>query len=312
MFQADKEIDNILKQWFDFLRLEKRLSKNTVDSYIRDITYFFKFLFDYDSSLVTRKLLENLELREFRAWLSMRTKEGLTPSSTARAVSSIRNFFRYTEKNHDLHNAAIFALRTPKIGKSLPKAVSVEEAFAAVETVGVFARDEWVAKRDIALLTLIYGAGLRISEALDIKRKDMDLKRLDETDSIIITGKGKKDRVVPILPIIKKAIGEYIEKCPFEILPEMEIFLGKRGKKLNASIFQKSIRNVRKYLGLPDNVTPHAFRHSFATHLLGGGGDLRSIQELLGHADLSTTQRYTKVDTKRLLEKYKTAHPRSS
>lgn len=302
---VDDEIKKIFEGWLSWLELEKRSSPHTVSSYKRDAGFFLTFVAGYEGGNVTRAMLEKMELRNFRAWLSERNNKGYSFSSTARSLAVIRSFFRYSERFSNLSNPAVFHLRTPKKERALPKALSAEQAQNAIEAIGYFAKESWIAKRDIALLTLIYGAGLRIAEALDLKRGNAP-----KSDSIVIRGKGNKERVVPILPVIIEVINEYLAECPYELDAKSPLFVGSRGGKLSPRIFQQTIEKVRKYLGLPDSVTPHAFRHSFATHLLSGGADLRSIQELLGHASLSTTQRYTKIDTERLLESYKKAHPR--
>ena len=227
------------------------------------------------------------------------------PTSTARALSTVKSFYRYLEKQGTLTNPVIFHLRGPKLKKALPKALGVEQAQQALETIGTQHEDEWVNKRDLALLVLIYGSGLRISEALSLTTAD------NKGDSLTIIGKGNKQRMVPLLPVIKNAIADYMSACPYPFTATAPLFLGKRGQPLNPAIFQLQLRKLRAALNLPESTTPHAFRHSFATHLLSAGGDLRSIQELLGHTSLSTTQRYTHVDKARLMQAYQNAHPRA-
>jgi integrase/recombinase XerC len=219
----------------------------------------------------------------------------------------VRGFFRHLEKGGVLENPAVHHVRTPKLPKSLPKALSEDQSLASLAGVGANHKEEWVTLRDVALLTLIYGCGLRIGEALALTPAQLPEGAL----ALTLTGKGNKQRMVPILPQVHEAIAAYKKACPFALAPKEPLFKGARGKKLQPAIFQKEIRQLRSALGLPDSATPHAFRHSFATHLLAGGGDLRTIQELLGHADLSTTQRYTKVDHERLLSAYQKAHPRA-
>ncbi len=246
-------------------------------------------------------------MRDFRSWLAARHGEGFSATSTARALSVVRGFYRYLEKQNIAENAAIFHVRTPKLPKSLPRSLQETQAITSLDTVGFTQKENWVQLRDVALLTLIYGCGLRISEALGLRVKDLK----EDATSLILTGKGNKQRMVPVLPQIHAAITEYKKVCPHLLSEGSILFVGARGKPLQPAIFQKEIRNLRNALGLPESTTPHAFRHSFATHLLAGGGDLRTIQELLGHADLSTTQRYTKVDSERLLSAYAKAHPRA-
>lgn len=286
------QIDSFLT----YLEHNKRASRHTIISYAHDLEHFMAF--------AGSRSLASLEAKDFRAWLAARmgTYEA---SSNARALSSVKSFYRYLEKQNICKNAAIFHMRSPKIKNALPKAVGEEQAGAALKEIGSM-RDDWQGKRDLALLTLIYGCGLRISEALSLTP---DMAR--GKDTIIITGKGNKQRLVPVLPIVMSAIEDYLQSCPITIGKHDSLFIGAHGKKLNPAIFQKTLRDVRARLGLPDTTTPHAFRHSFATHLLAAGSDLRSIQELLGHASLSTTQRYTHVDASRLLSAYEKAHPRA-
>ena len=293
-----------MKDFLDYLTHNKRASKHTVVSYENDLSHFFAFMQEYLGANVTLTALKKLEAREFRAWLASRMGEYET-SSNARALSSIKSYFRYLEKQGLCKNAAIFHLKSPKLKKSLPKAVDEEKTAEALATIGGL-RDDWQGARDLALLTLLYGCGLRISEALSLT-----YGAVKNTDAITILGKGNKQRMVPLLPIVSQAIAAYVEACPHTFSHDSTLFVGARGQPLNPAIFQKTIRNVRAQLNLPDTTTPHAFRHSFATHLLAAGSDLRSIQELLGHASLSTTQRYTHVDASRLLSAYDKAHPRA-
>jgi len=290
--------------FLEYLTHNKRASKHTVISYENDLSHFFAFLQDYLGESISLKTLKALEAREFRAWLASRMSE-YEASSNARALSSLKSYFRYLEKQNLCKNAAIFHMRSPKIKSSLPKAVSEDKAQEALTAISTM-RDDWVAKRDLALLTLLYGCGLRISEALSLTLDDVRGKNV-----LIITGKGNKQRMVPLLPIVSRAIDEYLQACPITIEKNDPVFVGVQGKPLNPAIFQKTLRQLRAQLNLPDSTTPHAFRHSFATHLLAAGSDLRSIQELLGHASLSTTQRYTHVDSARLLQAYDNAHPRA-
>jgi integrase/recombinase XerC len=227
-------------------------------------------------------------------------------ASNARALSTVKSFFRYLEKDTGMENAAVFHIRSPKIKKSIPKALAEGQAEQALGEIKTMSKEEWINKRNLALLTLIYGCGLRISEALSLNYKDFP-----KGDSITILGKGNKQRAVPVLPVVKAAIEEYVAACPYPFEAKTPLFLGSRGGALDPAIFQRELRKLRTALGLPESTTPHAFRHSFATHLLSAGGDLRSIQELLGHASLSTTQRYTHVDKERLMNAYKNAHPRA-
>lgn len=282
----------------------KRASTHTVISYGHDLDHFFAFLQEHMGGKISLKTLKELEARDFRAWLASRAGD-YEASSNARALSSVKSYFRYLEKQGICKNAAIFSMRSPKIKNAVPKAVSETQAKEALQTIAVM-RDDWISKRDTALMLLLYGSGLRIGEALSLTRAQAEKKEV-----IIITGKGNKQRMVPLLPIVASAIDDYLSACPVLIEADAPLFIGAQGKPLNPAIFQKTVRNMRAQLGLPDSTTPHAFRHSFATHLLNAGTDLRSIQELLGHASLSTTQRYTAVDKNRLLSAYEKAHPRA-
>jgi integrase/recombinase XerC len=297
------ELGHAVAGWETWLTDIKRASKHTIVSYQTDLAHFLTFLSGHLGDKVDFKNLSALEPKDIRAWLASRSGK-YEPASTARALSTIRNFFRALEKQGRVKNAAIFHIRSPKIKKPLPKALGETQASEALETIGTQHDEAWLNKRDLALLVLIYGSGLRISEALSVCLGDI-------SDTLTITGKGNKQRKVPILPVIKAAIDDYISACPYPLPKGAPLFLGKRGKKLDPAIFQLQLRKLRRQLNLPESATPHAFRHSFATHLLSAGGDLRSIQELLGHASLSTTQRYTHVDRERLLKAYESAHPRA-
>lgn len=304
-------LEALTHSWLQWLEKEKRFSAHTVTAYRHDMASFVSFIQNHTGETPSIEAINILELKDFRSWLAYRLREEFSPYSTARALAVIRSFFRYAKQQGHLHNDAIFHIRTPKRGKALPKALSVSQTHEMMQGVeqSLTTQEEWIEKRDIALLLLIYGAGLRISEALSLNVDDVPLDKTD-THLIIIRGKGNKQRQVPVLPIVTKAIEEYQHACPYTFTTDAPLFLGKRGNRLNAGIFQRTIRQVRQALGLPDHVTPHAFRHSFATHLLGNGGDLRSIQTLLGHASLSTTQRYTAVDSVRLMDAYQALHPR--
>lgn len=305
MLPIAADLQRTLTMWQDWLRDVRRASEHTITAYHIDISHFLRFLSTHLGDKVTLKHLGKLETRDIRAWLATRAGE-FESTSTARALSTVKSFFRYLEKQGHVKNAAIFHIRGPKLKKSLPKALVEEQASEALAAIGALQDEPWVAKRDLALLTLIYGCGLRISEALSLTTKD-----IPKGDSITITGKGNRQRLVPILPIVKTAIDDYMKACPYRFSKGSPLFIGKRGKLLDPAIFQKQLRKLRVQINLPETATPHAFRHSFATHLLSAGGDLRSIQELLGHASLSTTQRYTHVDKDRLLKAYSSAHPRA-
>ncbi|MFN3399723.1 MAG: tyrosine recombinase XerC, partial [Ferrovibrio sp.] len=250
--------------------------------------------------------LQSLRLADFRAYLSHRRNDGVGATSLARNLSAIRSFFRRLQKDGRIDNAAANLVRTPKRPHSVPKPLAVQAARQVIEAVDEGDTLPWLQARDAAILTLLWGAGLRLGEALGLNGEDTP-----KGDSLTVTGKGNKQRLVPILPVVRDAIAAYVKLCPYAISSGTPLFYGARGKRLDPAIVQKVMRNTRRALNLPETATPHALRHSFATHLLAGGGDLRTIQELLGHASLATTQRYTEVDAEALLRVYDSAHPRA-
>ncbi len=304
---AEPAVLAALASWRQWLEHERRTSEHTIDAYQRDITAFLKFCAEHLGYPPGMQELANFRAADFRSYLAKRAQAGLARTSTARAMSTLRNFFRYLARENLAANAAIDNVQTPKVPKSIPKALSEQEARETLDTLEAMIDEVWVAKRDTALMTLLYGCGLRISEALNMNRSD-----IPAGDTMIITGKGQKQRVVPVLSIVKDAIADYLAHYPHALEADDPLFVGVRGKRLNAGVVQRQMRQLRSLLGLPESATPHALRHSFATHLLAEGGDLRTIQELLGHASLSTTQRYTDVDTGRLTAVYQSAHPRAN
>jgi integrase/recombinase XerC len=299
--------------WRDWLKSERRLSGHTLIAYEHDVDSFLAFLAIYLGAAPTLAALGKLKPAEFRAWLAERSRQGLARSSTARAFSSVRSFFRFLDKRGLAHNASIAAIQTPKLPRSVPKALSERDMEELLETPSGQERAAWIELRDTAVLLLLYGAGLRIGEALGLAKGTVDGLLAGGRDTLGITGKGNRTRLVPLLPQALEAMVAYRDACPLmkALGPQDAFFLGARGGPLDPAIVQKRVRELRHQLGLPDSVTPHALRHSFATHLLGAGGDLRTIQELLGHASLSTTQRYTDVDAARLSAVYRAAHPRA-
>lgn len=292
--------------WLAYLRDERRASSHTLSAYRRDLESFSRFLTEHLGKLPELDDLEALRLADFRAWLARRAHENRAKTSTARAVSSVRGFFRYLKRRGKVENAALGALRTPKLPQALPKPLSPDETEDALTRIGDVASEPWMALRDTAIVTLLYGCGLRISEALSLERKSAPFG-----ESVRIKGKGNKERVVPVLPAVSEAVAGYLAACPYRLKPNDPLFVGARGARLQPGVVQRQVRKLRRYLGLPETATPHALRHSFATHLLSSGADLRAIQELLGHASLSTTQRYTAVDKAQLMEVYARAHPRA-
>ena len=307
---AEPAVVKALTDWQDWLTHEKHYSAHTLDAYSRDVISFFKFLGRHLGHAPGLEDLDRLSTRDFRGYLARRNLDGLERTSTARAMSTLKTFFKYLVREGRIKNTIIQTVRIPKVPKSIPKALSIEDALTALDVVEELSDELWVGKRNKALLTLLYGCGLRLGEALKLSR-DEGLRALDGDASLVISGKGGKQRLVPVLPAVSKAIQDYLDVSPFQFEGDAPLFVGVRGKRLNPAIAQKTVRELRALLKLPDSATPHALRHSFATHLLGGGGDLRTIQELLGHASLSSTQRYTEVDGEHLSMVYDATHPRA-
>ena len=299
--------------WHDWLKSERRLAAHTLVAYEHDVASFLGFMTTYLGSPPTLAALAKLKPAEFRAWLAERARTGMARTSTARAFSSVRSFFRFLDKRGLAHNAAVGAIQTPKLPRSVPKALSEKDMDDLLDQEPGQERAAWIDLRDQAVLVLLYGAGLRIGEALGLTKAMVEGLLTTGQDTLGITGKGNKARIVPLLPQAIDALRAYRAACPFmaALGARDAFFLGTRGGPLDPAIVQKRVREIRRALGLPESVTPHALRHSFATHLLGAGGDLRTIQELLGHASLSTTQRYTDVDADRLRAVYRAAHPRA-
>ncbi len=304
-FQAE------IAHWLTHLRSERRLSPKTLEAYERDLRQCLMFLGEHWGSRVTLKKFAGIETTDVRAFMAARRSEDIGGRSLMRALAGLRSFGRFLEREGKGKVGALSAIRAPKIGKSLPKPIQMTSArqMADADTRAGDTRDPWIWARDAAVMALLYGSGLRISEALGLKRRDIPLPGAG--DVLVVMGKGNKTRMVPVLQNVLQLIQSYVAVCPHELPPEGPVFVGARGGPLSPRIIQLTMERLRSALGLPDSATPHALRHSFATHLLSRGGDLRAIQELLGHASLSTTQIYTGVDADRLLEVYKTAHPRS-
>jgi integrase/recombinase XerC len=306
---ADRAVAVEVVRWLGHLGAERRMSDKTVDAYRRDVHQFLAFLAGHFGGRVTLKRLSGLAPADVRAFMASRRAEGIGGRSLMRGLAGARSFARFLERDGNGKVAALAAVRAPKIEKTLPKPLSVAAA-KRVPDADVRAgeeREPWVLARDAAVLALLYGCGLRISEALGLKRKDTDGGR----DSLTVTGKGNKTRMVPLLPQVARLVADYVAICPYDLPADGPLFVGAKGGPLSPRIIQLVMERLRGALGLADTATPHALRHSFATHLLARGGDLRSIQELLGHASLSTTQIYTGVDAERLLEAYRGAHPRA-
>ncbi len=293
--------------WLENLQHERRLSVLTVDAYERDTRQFLQFLTGHLGGPARIEDIHTLRPADLRAFLANRRREGDGARSLGRHMAGIRSFLRFLEKKGLVNAAGAGAVRAPKQPKSLPKPLLPEQALNVIQAGADLQDEPWVGARDAAVLALLYGCGLRISEALGLRPVDLP----DEATMLTITGKGGKTRLVPLLPVVLESVRVYQHLCPFALASGEPMFRGARGGPLQPAIIQRQMQRLRGALGLPETATPHALRHSFATHLLSGGGDLRTIQELLGHASLSTTQVYTGVDSVRLLEIYYRAHPRA-
>jgi integrase/recombinase XerC len=307
-FPAKPDLQAAIADWDAWLQHERRASAHTLDAYRRDLTRFLSFLAGHLGELPSLADLAALRTADFRAWLAARAADGLSRSSSARGLSVVRGFFRWLARAGLVDNPALAALRTPKVPRAVPRALTPDDAEEVLDLPEELARAPWVGKRDAAVLMLLYGCGLRVGEALSLSRAEAP--RTGQ-DMLRVTGKGNKVRLVPLLPVVTAAVEDYLAACPFRLAADGPLFVGARGKRLGARRVQARLAEIRGWLGLPAGATPHALRHSFATHLLAGGGDLRAIQELLGHASLSTTQRYTEVDAAALLQVYARAHPRA-
>ncbi len=357
------DLESRLKEWQDFLQYEKRVSRHTLRAYCADVSHFVRFLNKHLGKSPGLNDLSEVDIRDFRAWMSRKAMDGTSNASRARSLSGVKNFLTWLDKNGIMHNAAIGVVTSPKLPHKLPRPLHEKQALDLLEHMGLEipdtgkpapyseistppassetfgyaesdsgatsngegegeekewkkegnvprkekrAQQDWIAARDRALFTLLYGCGLRIDEALSLNIEDMP-----RDGFLRVVGKGDKERQVPVIELVNNTILNYVKLIPFGTEGKSPLFLGARGKRLNQGIAQKAMRELRKTLGLPENATPHALRHSFATHLLQNGANLREIQELLGHASLSTTQRYTEINAEELMKVYKNAHPRA-
>jgi integrase/recombinase XerC len=305
-FAVTDDLRAAIGAWLDWLAAERRASAHTVAAYGRDLAAFFDFLGAHRGEVPGLATMSELTPADFRAFLARRAMDGRERTTIARGLSVLRGFVRFLERRKLASAPGLAVLRAPKLPQSVPKPLTVEDADAALDAAGDVATSVWQQKRDIAILTLLYGCGLRISEALGLSGGEAP-----KGDVLIVTGKGNKQRYVPVLPAVREAVADYAAACPYPLTRDGPLFVGARGGPLNPRLVQRQMQILRGMLGLPETATPHALRHSFATHLLSGGGDLRAIQELLGHASLSTTQRYTKVEPEHLLKVYAAAHPRA-
>jgi len=302
----NSEIQELVNRWQAYLKLQKNYSKNTRESYLNDLKAYFIFIQKYTEESVSIKSISSVDIRMLRSWLSERRFFEYAATSSARALSSIRNFYNYIEKTHKIVCHSIHSVSSPKKPKSLLKALSKEDTLLSLDKIDSLDEVKWIDLRNKSLLTLIYASGLRISEALSITKE-----HVNKCEYIKIIGKGNKERLIPWIEDVRKLILEYLKELPYEIGENEPIFRSKMGKILLRNNFNTELVKLRRIYGLPEHLTSHSFRHSFATHLLENGADLRSIQDLLGHKSLSTTQRYTKVNLKHLETVYNKSHPES-
>jgi integrase/recombinase XerC len=294
--------------FLDWLAQERRAAALTVEAYGADLAGFLGFLTNHLGAEPDLEALRTLRLADLRAWLAHEANEGAGNATRARHLSAVRSFYRFLARRHGVDNPVLKLITAPRAKKPLPKALAPDQARAVTDDIAEMADTAALQARDTALFTLLYGCGLRIAEALALDVRDAPLPGADAM--LRVVGKGSKERIVPVLPAVRDAIATWLRLHP-DPQPASPLFLGARGKRLDAAVAQKVLREFRRLNGLPEHATPHALRHSFATHLLAGGADLRSIQDLLGHASLSTTQRYTAVDQARLVEVWRKAHPRA-
>lgn len=310
VWPVSTDVKDWLCRWLAHLADEKRYSQKTLDAYLADIKGFMTFMADHNGDTVALDDIADLRVSELRSFMAAKRADGLGPRSLSRTITGVRSFFRFLDRHGKANFAAFRVLKAPKTPQRLPRPVSVDDAISMADNdVLDTAQAPWIKARDMAVIMLLYGCGLRISEALGITPRQAEAAKKDGV--LRIVGKGGKERMVPVLPLINEAIAHYAVICPYNPLPDKPIFRGARGGALSPRIIQKHVERLRGALGLPETATPHALRHSFATHLLADGADLRTIQDLLGHASLSTTQVYTQVNEGRLLEAYEAAHPRA-
>ncbi len=295
-----------LGQWLDHQRALSGAAENTITAYRADVLGFLSFMTMHQGDAQGLAPIARIGVRDMRAWMAHERGRGVGARSLARALSAVKSFYRWLAEREGFEPTAVLSTRSPKFQRKLPRPLAEPSAKAMIETVQMQARDPWVGARDTAVVTLLYGCGLRISEALGLMGKDAPLPQV-----LRITGKGGKERIVPVIDAARDAVATYLRLCPHPIETDAPLFKAVRGGPLSPRAIQKAMQNTRLQLGLPATATPHAMRHSFATHLLSAGGDLRAIQELLGHASLSTTQAYTAVDAARLMDVYDRAHPKA-
>ena len=300
----NKHIEDAFTNWLGNLKEVRNLSDNTLISYKHDVRSFIDFMSTHTGSEVSIKYLNDMKISDFRSFLSYLRNKDISSTSIARIISSLKSFFNYLLNTNLIESTVVQSLRTPKQKKSLPRPISSELAIETIKHAQDMEKERWIGMRNKTILMLLYGCGLRISEALNLNFED-----INENDYLIIKGKGNKERMVPLMDYVKNDIENYIHECPKNFMKDDPLFVGKRLDRLSPRIIQYVLEKIRHNLSLPETATPHALRHSFATHLLNSGGDLRTIQELLGHSSLSTTQKYTKVETEKLYDAYSKTHP---
>ncbi|WP_455476200.1 tyrosine recombinase XerC [Bartonella sp. B17] len=308
LIPADHAVLDARKSWLDGLTQMRRMAAQTVEAYERDTRQFLFFLCQHLGHTPTFNDFGNLRVIDFRAYLAYRRMHNISARSLSREMAGLRSFFSYLSREGIVNVPASKLVRTPKQPKSLPRPLTVKSALHIVKQKNQLENEAWITARNTAIFMLLYGCGMRISEALALTPEQFSDP---EKTSLFVTGKGGKTRLVPLIKIVYEAVKNYLKCCPYPLTDNQPMFRGARGGVLQPAIIQRTIQNLRAHLDLPETATPHALRHSFATHLLARGGDLRTIQELLGHASLSTTQIYTHIDTERLLEIYQKAHPRA-
>ena len=300
----NKHIEDAFTNWLGNLKEVRNLSDNTLISYKHDVKSFIEFISTHTGSEVSIKYLNDMKISDFRSFLSYLRNKDISSTSIARIISSLKSFFNYLLNTNLIESTVVQSLRTPKQKKSLPRPISSELAIETIKHAQDMEKEKWIGMRNKSILMLLYGCGLRISEALNLNFED-----INENNYLIIKGKGNKERMVPLMDYVKNDIENYIHECPKNFMKDDPLFVGKRLDRLSPRIIQYVLEKIRHNLSLPETATPHALRHSFATHLLDSGGDLRTIQELLGHSSLSTTQKYTKVETEKLYDAYSKTHP---
>ncbi len=301
------DLSIVQAEFIDWMRHERRMSAHTQEAYLREIRQALQNILKTHSPLspaFTLDILMQITSQDIRSWLAHRLDQGLSARSNARALSALKTFARFILKRHEVEISAIIKMQSPRFGQSLPRPSTHAQLLDVINS--SVAEPEWVSTRDLGILVLIYSTGLRISEVLALTPKDV------EKDTLLVKGKGKKERIVPLLEEAKHYISHYIQKCPYTLLKDSPLFVGKQGKPLNPGVFQRYIRNLRRTQNWPESFTPHALRHTFATELLKNNMDLRTLQTLLGHESLSTTQLYTQISDPQLTAVYNKAHPRNT